>query len=126
MLYFKGNGRNVHVQTKGVYVWYVIYFTSLPYHKIIIASRIHNEFHMIVTLVISSIFHTLYLYSNMLSKKISSTYLIRQMRFLTKYIQFFERSDSSSFNFSSKTRHASSIGAALVMSTPAFFSTSIG
>ena len=49
MLLFKGNGRNVHVQTKGVYVWYVIYFTSLLYHTIIVASTIHKEFHMNVT-----------------------------------------------------------------------------
>jgi hypothetical protein len=62
----KGNGRNVHVQTKGVYVCYVIYFTSLPYHKIIIASTIHNEFHMTVTLDISTRRLTLYLHSNML------------------------------------------------------------
>ena len=52
MLLFKGNGRNVHVQTKGVYVWYVIYFTSLLYHKIIVASTIHKEFHTNVTIII--------------------------------------------------------------------------
>ncbi|CAM3098749.1 hypothetical protein FITA111629_03460 [Filibacter tadaridae] len=52
MLYFKGNGRNVHVQTKGVYVWYVIYFTSLLYHKIIIASTIHKELHINDTIVL--------------------------------------------------------------------------
>ncbi|AMQ07473.1 hypothetical protein ABIC55_000954 [Sporosarcina psychrophila] len=69
MLLFKGNGRNVHVQTKGVYVWYVIYFTSLPYHKIIVASRIHNDFHMTVTMMISPIRLTLYLYSNMYRRK---------------------------------------------------------
>src|SRR5690606_9260675 len=42
---YKGNGRNVHVQTKGVYVWYVIYFTSLLYHEIIGTSTFHNRFH---------------------------------------------------------------------------------
>ncbi|NYF23999.1 hypothetical protein HDC33_000824 [Sporosarcina sp. JAI121] len=68
MLYFKGNGRNVHVQTKGVYVWYVIYFTSLPYHKIIVASTIHNEFHMTVTLNISTRRLTLYPLKYMLIK----------------------------------------------------------
>ena len=45
----KGNGRNVHVQTKGVYVWFVIYFTSLSYHEIIDTSTFHNEFNKIVT-----------------------------------------------------------------------------
>ncbi|MCM3711192.1 hypothetical protein [Sporosarcina luteola] len=49
MLFYKGNGRNVHVQTKGVYVWYVIYFTSITYHKIIVTSTFHNKFHMSVT-----------------------------------------------------------------------------
>ncbi|MBE1557155.1 hypothetical protein H4683_004292 [Filibacter limicola] len=49
MLFYKGNGRNVHVQTKGVYVWYVIYFTSLLYHKIIGTSTIHKECNMNVT-----------------------------------------------------------------------------
>ena len=50
-LIYKGNGRNVHVQTKGVYVWYVIYFTSLSYHEIIDTSTFHNEFNRIVTFV---------------------------------------------------------------------------
>ncbi|WP_155767536.1 hypothetical protein [Sporosarcina ureilytica] len=49
MLLFKGNGRNVHVQTKGVYVWYVIYFTSLLYHEITDTSTLHITFNMIVT-----------------------------------------------------------------------------
>lgn len=49
MLLFKGNGRNVHVQTKGVYVWYVIYFTSLLYHEINDTSTFHIECNMIVT-----------------------------------------------------------------------------
>ncbi len=47
MLFFKGNGRNVHVQTKGVYVCYVIYFTSLLYHEIIVTANIHNECNLI-------------------------------------------------------------------------------
>ena len=50
MLLFKGNGRNVHVQTKGVYVWYVIYFTSLLYHEIIDTATFHIKCNMIVTL----------------------------------------------------------------------------
>ncbi|SIB18438.1 Uncharacterised protein [Mycobacteroides abscessus subsp. abscessus] len=36
------------------------------------------------------------------------------------------KSSSISFSFSSNTLQASAIGAGLVMSTPAFFSTSIG
>ena len=75
MLYFKGNGRNVHVQTKGVYVWYVIYFTSLPYHKIIVASTIHNEFHKNVTLTFTRRRHTLYFLKSML--KNSPTRLLK-------------------------------------------------
>ncbi len=49
MLFYKGNGRNVHVQTKGVYVWYVIYFTSLLYHTIIVTATFHKIIHMNVT-----------------------------------------------------------------------------
>lgn len=54
MLLFKGNGRNVHVQTKGVYVWYVIYFTSLLYHEIIDKAMFHNNFNMFVTITFNS------------------------------------------------------------------------
>lgn len=65
MLLFKGNGRNVHVQTKGVYVWYVIYFTSLPYHEIIDRATFHNQFNMFVTISrLSSIFTYIAIFSN--------------------------------------------------------------
>ncbi len=63
MLLFKGNGRNVHVQTKGVYVWYVIYFTSLLYHEIIDRATFHNEFNMIVTIGWNSSYFFLYKYN---------------------------------------------------------------
>lgn len=43
MFFYKGNGRNVHVQTKGVYVWYVIYFTFIIYHEIVVYATIHNH-----------------------------------------------------------------------------------
>lgn len=112
MLLFKGNGRNVHVQTKGVYVWYVIYFTSLLYHGIIDRATFHNEFNMIVTI------------TGRMSKKPYS-HNIMGIRFrLSAY--FFNKRASSSFNFSSNTRQASSIGSEVVISTPAFFNTSIG
>ena len=39
---------------------------------------------------------------------------------------YFTSNDSNSFNFSSNTFNASRIGSAFVISTPAFFNTSIG
>ena len=45
ILFIKREWEKCHVQTKGVYVWYVIYFTSLSYHRITITSTFHKEFH---------------------------------------------------------------------------------
>lgn len=63
MLFFKGNGRNVHVQTKGVYVWYVIYFTLLLYHGIIDKATFHINFNMFVTFTDLLTYLALYKYS---------------------------------------------------------------
>lgn len=60
---FKGNGRNVHVQTKGVYVWYVIYFTLLLYHEIIDKATFHINFNIFVTFKFFSTFFELYRYN---------------------------------------------------------------
>lgn len=46
--------------------------------------------------------------------------------FTNQSYQSANNKDSNSFNFSSNTWHASSIGCALVISTPAAFNTSIG
>src|SRR5699024_8825405 len=126
MLFFKGNGRNVHVQTKGVYVWYVIYFTLLLYHEIIDKATFHINFNIFVTFKFFSTFFELYRYniSHQQIKRKTARSLSIACRF--DFIYLFNNKFSSSVKRSSNTRHASSIGAADVISTPAFFNTSIG
>ena len=75
--------------------------------------------------LLSQIRHTLDVYPLREAKRPrSSTIFFMQYGKATVYSA--SNNCSNSFNFSSNTRHASSIGAAVFISTPAFFNTSIG
>ncbi len=75
--------------------------------------------------LLSQIRHTLDVYPLREAKRPrSSTIFFMQYGKATVYSA--SNNCSNSFNFSSNTRQASSIGAAVFISTPAFFNTSIG